>query len=198
MAAAKRSYVRRKISRLEREISSIDKMFYLTEKDGDPSQHASMLERKRDDIIRAAVLQLHTSIESVLDEHIMCHVLGVPAYKRMRLMSSRSGKALRRLLTTADGLGFDQKLELAVALRIVSDKRRRRLAILNTLRNRCSHFWLLKAPVRKGRRPRQQKPPLLQYDGHDLHQVTTFKDFLAEYGPLYATMFVEYLSYLDP
>src|ERR1700730_6744273 len=81
---------------------------------------------------------------------------------------------------------------------IVSDKRRRRLAILTTLRNRCRHFWLLKVPVRRGRRPRQQKPPLLQYDGHDLHQVATFKNFLAEYGPLYATMFVEYISYLDP
>jgi uncharacterized protein with von Willebrand factor type A (vWA) domain len=157
-----------------------------------------MLERKRDDMIRAAVLQLHTSIENVLDKQIMCHVLGVPAHKRMKLMPTRSGKALRRLLTTADGLGFDQKLELAVALRVVSDKRRRRLAILNTLRNRCSHFWLLKVPVRRGRRPRQQKPPLLQYDGHDLHQVATFKNFLAEYGPLYATMFVEYISYLDP
>lgn len=62
MAASKVSYLRRKIIRLEREIASIDDMFYLFEKKGDPAQHASMLERKRDDIIRAAVLQLHTSI----------------------------------------------------------------------------------------------------------------------------------------
>jgi hypothetical protein len=41
------------------EIGSIDELFYLTEKDGDPAQHAGMLERKRDDMIRAAVLQLH-------------------------------------------------------------------------------------------------------------------------------------------
>jgi hypothetical protein len=166
VAETERSYLRRKISRLEREICSIDEMFYLTEKDGDPAQQAGMLERKRDDMIRAAVLQLHTSIESILDEHIMCHMLGVPAHGRMRLMPTPRGKALRKLLVSAEGLGFDQKLDLAVALRIVSDKRRKRLAILNTQRNRCSHFWLLKMPVRKGRRPRQQKPPLLLYEGH--------------------------------
>jgi hypothetical protein len=198
MARTKGAYLQRKIKRLEREIRSIDEMFYLTEKDGDPLQHAGMLERKRDDMIRAAVLQLHTSIEDVLDSHIMCRMLGVPAHGRMKLMRTRHGKALRKLLKTAEGLGFEQKLEMAVALKVVSDKRRKRLAILNSLRNRCSHFWLLKVPVRKGRRPGQQKPPLLQYEGHDLHKTATFRDFLREYGPLYATMFVDYISYLDP
>jgi hypothetical protein len=198
MARPKRSYVQQKIGRLEREIRSIDEMFYLTENDGDPLQHAAMLERKRDDIIRAAVLQLHTSIEDILNSHIMCRMLQVPAYGRVKLMPSRRGEALRKLLKTAGGLGFEQKLELAVALKIVSDKRRKRLAILNTLRNRCSHFRLLKVPVRKGRRPRQQKPPLLLYDGRDLHKTATFRDFLGEYGPMHALMFVDYISYLDP
>jgi hypothetical protein len=197
MAKAKQTYLRRKIRRLEREITAIDEMFYLTERDGDPNQHAAMLERKRDDIIRSAVLQLHTSIEDVLNEQLMCHILRVPAHKRMKMMPAPAGKALRKLMTSAEGLGFDQKLDLAVALRIINDKRRKRLSILNTLRNRCSHFWLLKVPVRKGKRPRQKKSPLLHYDRRDLHQVATFKDFLAAYGPLYSTMFVEYLDYLD-
>lgn len=195
---AKQLYVRRKIRRLEREIEAVDKAFYLFEQDGDPEQHASMLERKRDDIIRAAVLQIHTSIEDILDLHIMCRMLGVPAHGRMRLMPTPRGNALRKLMRSAGGLGFDQKLDLAVSLRVISDARRKRLAILNTLRNKCGHFWLLKAPVRKGRGRRQHKPPLLLYEGHDLHQVATFKEFLGEYGPLYAKMFVEYISYLDP
>jgi hypothetical protein len=55
VAGAKLSCLRRKISRLEREIRSIDEIFYLTEKHGDPAQHAGMLERKRDDMIRAGV-----------------------------------------------------------------------------------------------------------------------------------------------
>jgi hypothetical protein len=197
MTKAKQSYLRRKIRRLEREIASIDEMFYLPEKHGDAAQHAGMLERKRDDIIRAAVLQLHTSIEDILNEQIMCHILDVPAHQRMKLMPTHAGKAARRLLTTADGIGFHQKLALAVALRVISDKRRKRLAVLNTLRNKCGHFWLLKAPVRKGKSSRQKKPPLLLYEGRDLHQVATFREFLAEYGPLYSKMFVEYLNYLD-
>ncbi len=197
MTKAKQPYLHRKIRRLEREITAVDEIFYLIERDGDPRQHAAMLERKRDDMIRAAVLQVHTSIEDILNSQIMCHIFGVPAHQRMRLMATRAGKALRKLLTTADGIGFDRKLELAVALRIISDKRRKRLGILNTLRNRCSHFWLLKTPVRKGRRPRQKKPPLLLYEGRDLHDIATFKDFLAEYGPLYAKMFFEYLDYRD-
>lgn len=197
MAKAKQSYLHRKVRRLEREITTIDEMFYLIEKGGDPDQHASMLERKRDDMIRAAVLQLHTSIEDILNSQIMCHILGVAAHQRMRRMPRHAGKALRRLLTTAEGIGFDRKLELAVALQIISDKRRKRLGVLNTLRNKCSHFWLLKTPVRKGRRPRQTKPPLLLYEGRDLHHIAAFRDFLAEYGPLYAKMFVEYLNYRD-
>lgn len=175
MAKAKQSYLRRKIRRLESEITAIDEMFYLLEKEGDPRQYAAMLERKRDDMISAAVLQLHTSIEDILNDQLMCHILHVAAHKRMKMMPTPAGKALR----------------------IINDKRRKRLGILNTLRNRCSHFWLLKAPVRKGKRPRQKKPPLLLYEGRDLHQVATFEDFLTEYGPLYTKMFVEYLDYLD-
>jgi hypothetical protein len=124
-----------KSRRLEREIVSIDDLFYLTEKHGAPAQHASMLERKRDDMIRAAVLQFHTSIEDILDSQIICHILGVPAHQRMRLMRTSPGKALRKLLSTAGSIGFDRKLDLAVGLRIISEKRRERLAVLNTLRN---------------------------------------------------------------
>jgi hypothetical protein len=144
-----------------------------------------------------ATLQLHTSIENLLDKMIMCHLVGVHANKLGRLMGSARGKALRKLMMSAGGLGFDQKLDLATALKIVSDARRKRLAILNTLRNKCGHHWLLKESVRKGKRPGQLKPPLLLYEGRDLHHVATFKDFLAEYGPLYARMFVQYLSITD-
>lgn len=83
MAKGKQSYLRRKINRLEREIASIDKMLYLFDKDGEPSRYAGMLERKRDDMIRSGMLQLHTSIEDILNEYIMCRVLSVPAHERM-------------------------------------------------------------------------------------------------------------------
>jgi hypothetical protein len=101
------------------------------------------------------------------------------------------------MIMSAEGLGFEQKLDLAVALRIFNEKRRKRLGVLNTLRNKCSHYWLLKVPVRRGRRPRQLKPPLLLYETRDLHQVDTFKAFLTEYGPIYINMFLKYLDYHD-
>jgi len=41
---AKSAYLQRKTRRLQREITKIDEMFYLMEKDGDPGQHAAMLE----------------------------------------------------------------------------------------------------------------------------------------------------------
>jgi uncharacterized protein with von Willebrand factor type A (vWA) domain len=193
----KQTYLKRKVSRLKREIAQIDESFYELDKGGDLAQHASMLERKRDDVIRGAVLQLHTSIEELITSMIMCLILGVPTDKRSKVMSRPRGKAVRKLMMSAEGLGFDQKLDLAVALRMVSDKRRKRLAILNTLRNKCGHHWVLKGVVRKGRRPRQMKPPLLLYEGRDLHQVATFKEFLSECGPLYARMFVQHLDYYD-
>lgn len=192
---AKQSYLKRKVSRLKREIAEIDEAFYITDERTDLAGQASMLERKRDDVIRAAVLQLHTSVEDILNSMIICHILGVPANKRKRYMASPRGKALRKLLMSAEGLGADQKLDLAVALRIINDKRRKRLNVLNTLRNKCGHHWLLKAPVRKGMRPRQLKPPLLLYQGRDLHHVDAFKDFLAEYGPIYINIFMKYLDY---
>jgi len=195
--SGKHAYLKRKVSRLKREIAEINGAFYELSKDGDLAQHASMLERQRDDVIRGAVLQLHTSIENLLDKMIMSHLVRVHANRLGALMASTRGKALRKLMMSAGGLGFDQKLDLAIALRIISDTRRKRLAILNTLRNKCGHHWLLKELIRKCRRPGQLKPPLLLYEGRDLHHVATFKDFLAEYGPLYARMFVQYLDYHD-
>jgi hypothetical protein len=38
------------------------------------------------------------------------------------------------------------------------------------------------------------KPPLLLYNGHDLHSVTALKDFAGEFGSIYAKMFVKYLG----
>jgi len=197
MSTPSKGFLSKKIRRLEREIAQIEDIFYLPEKRGDATLHAGMLERKRDDVIRGAVLQLHTAIEDILDSQIMCHVLEVPAHQRMRLMRTHKGRALRRLLMTAEGVGFDNKLDLAVALKIISNSRRKRLAVLNTLRNKCSHNWLLKVPVRKGRRPRQMKPPLLLYEGRDVHAIPTFREFIGEYGAIYARMFVEYLDYRD-
>jgi hypothetical protein len=77
MGRANERSVEAKIRRLLREITEIGKLFYHLDKAGDRDQYAAMLERKRDDIVRAAVLQLHTSIEDIVNKHLMRLILGV-------------------------------------------------------------------------------------------------------------------------
>jgi hypothetical protein len=96
------------------------------------------------------------------------------------------------MLYGAGGIGFEARLNFAVALKILNTKTRARLKELNTLRNRCSHNWLLKAPVRRGKRPEHKKPPLLSYGGHDLHKVDVFKRFTGEYGAIYVKLWLRY------
>ena len=52
-----------KINRLTREIEEIDSYFYRANEKDDSESHAGMLERKRDDMVRGIVLQIHTAIE---------------------------------------------------------------------------------------------------------------------------------------
>jgi hypothetical protein len=191
-ATDKRS-IEAKISRLNREITAIDRYFYAGNESDDRALYAGMLERKRDDIIRAAVLQLHTAIEDILNTGIICKVLNVKAQNRKAKMRNRPARALRKMLFGAGSLGFDMKLNFAVVLGVMNTKTQEQLAELNTLRNKCSHNWLLKIPVRRGKRPRQKKPPLLLYRGRDLHNVAVLKDFVSEYGAIYVRMFLKYL-----
>jgi hypothetical protein len=181
--------VERKIARLTREIDDIEKFFYSGNEDEDRVLYAGMLERKRDDIIRAAVLQLHTAIEDILTSQIICRVLNIKPEERGKKMRSKAGRAVHKMLFGAESLGFDMKLNFALALGLLTESTKDKLMVLNTLRNKCSHNWLLKMPVRHKRRPRQTKPPLLLYHGHDLHNVAVFKEFCSEYGVMYFRMF---------
>ena len=181
--------VETKIRRLTREITAIDKAFYLTNKTGDRVLYAGMLERKRDDMVRGAVLQLHTAIEDVLNSLIICRVLDVRPQERKRKAGTKRARALHKVLYGAESYGFDVKLNLAMALNLISGNERGKLSELNTLRNKCSHNWLLKLPVRRGRRPKQKKPPLLLFRGQDLHRVAILREFTGEYGQVHYRLF---------
>jgi len=182
------------IARLTREIEEIDEYFYASNKNDDPVLYAGMLERKRDDIIRGVVSQLHTAIEDILNGIIVCRVLNVQLDQNRRKTRGRSAQALRKVLFGAGSVGFEMKLNLAVALRLLDTRTKAKLVELNALRNRCSHNWLLKATVRRGRRPQQKKPPLLSFRSRDLHRVTVFKEFSDEYGRLYVRLFAKYIT----
>ena len=180
--------IERSIRRLEKEIAEIDSYFYFRNRTKDRSRYEGMLERKRDDIVRAGVLQLHTAIEDMIDGIIISRVLGVRPDTRFRTRGPKA-RALRSLIAGSGSLGFDAKISLALGLGLIRSPVRARLKELNSIRNKCSHQWLLRAAVRRGRRPRQTKPPLLSFRGKDLHKVAAFKEFSAEYGLVYAKLF---------
>lgn len=187
-------YLRVKIRRLEKEILDLDELFYRAEATHDLDQHASMLERKRDDVIRAAVLQMHTAIEDVINSLIAHRIMNAESRTRKAKLRSTRGKALAAMLFGGGSLGFEMKLNLAVVHRVITTRVRDRLLILNKLRNKCSHNWLIKMPVRQGRRPRQKKRPLLFYGEGDLHRPEVLREFLGEYGPLYYRLVVKLMN----
>ena len=125
--------VEAKITRLTREIAEIDKFFYKTNEVEDRSLYAGMLERKRDDVVRSVVLQMHTSIEDILNSLIICRVLNAKLVDRKRKMRSKSGRALSKILFDARSIGFDMKLNFAVALGLLNANTHDKLLVLNTL-----------------------------------------------------------------
>lgn len=165
-------------------------MFYAVDTQ-DRHLYAGMLERKRDDIVRGNILQFHTSIEDLLDQHIIFAMSGAT---RRHPRRGDKAKALHELFVGGQALGFDKKLTLGFALGVISKKTRDRLRILNTLRNKCSHNWLLNVPVRRGKKPSQKKPPLLTYENRDLHRVATMKDFVAEFSLIYLKLWLKYVD----
>ncbi len=178
------------IKRLTREIDEFDRYFYGRHEQGDRVAYAGMLERKRDDMVRSAVLQLHTAIEDMLNAVISRLVTG----HRRPSLRNHADQAVRKMLFGGGSLGFEMKLNLAVALRLVSNKTRNRLTLMNSLRNKYSHNWVLNVAVRQGRRPAQRKMPLLVYDGRNLHNVDVLKDFVSEYGDIYAKLFSRFVD----
>ena len=181
--------VETRIRRLTREIERIDAVFYESEKARDRDLFAGMLERKRDDRVRSIVLQMHTAIEDILNDLMRCRILGIPPDERHRKTRSKSARALHKLFVGGGSIGFERKLNLAIAIGLIKSKTQERLLDLNRLRNRCSHNWLLRAPLRRGRKPQEKKPPLLLYRGRDLHNVAALEEFTREYGILYVKLY---------
>ena len=185
--------VQKAIRRLTREIEQIDAVIY-TRGENDPILIAGMLERKRDDIVRSAVLQLHTSIEDLLTQLILYCALGITDKRKKRRLSSEKGKAFRRMLYDRESLGFDMKLNFAVGLGLITSSGRKQLMDLNTMRNRCSHNWILNQVVRRGKRPAQLKPPLLQWRQKDLHKVPVIEEFISEFVPVYLRLYAKWVQ----
>ena len=116
-SSAREAYYKQKIRRLQKEISQIDAIVY--DAPGDAAERYWMLEHKRDDVVRGVVLQLHTAIEDLLD--VKSYLLGVPAEMRNKATRARrmTARAIDDLLTGGNSIGFDRKLKLLLALRLL-------------------------------------------------------------------------------
>jgi hypothetical protein len=108
--------VETKIRRLTREIERIDAVFYESEKAKERDLYVGMLERKRDDRVRSVVLQMHTAIEDILNDLMTCRILGIPPDERHRKTRSKSARALHKLFVGGGSIGFERKLNLAIAI----------------------------------------------------------------------------------
>ena len=84
--------IKRKIARLKREIERIDAFFYTNSPD--EADLAWTLELKRDDMVRAIILQLHTSTEDLLNIRTINRVL---AGRGRRGTRNHAARALRKL-----------------------------------------------------------------------------------------------------
>jgi hypothetical protein len=185
--------VQEHIRRLNIEIEQIDFAIYNPGR-SDPDMVAALLERKRDDVVRSAVLQLHTKIEDLLTQLILYCVLGITDKKLKHRLSSEKAKAFRRMLYDRESVGFDTKLNFAVGLGLLTPEWRKQLMELNTMRNKCSHNWMLNRAVRRGRRPGQLKPPLLHFRGKDLQKVPVIKDFISEFTGVYLRLYAKWVQ----
>lgn len=187
--------VTRKIRRITRDIVSLERIMYGSHDQEDQVLCAGMLEHRRDDVVRGAVLQMHTAIENVLTEMIEDRLLSVPPgnqKRRDKAARSAAGKALYSFLEGDQRLrplNFFGKLSLARGLGLITPSLQKKLAELNSLRNKCSHHWLLYVRPRRNKKRSAKKPHLLAYKGHSLHDPEVFEDFFSDFGELYLRLY---------
>lgn len=86
------------------------------------------------------------------------------------------------------------KLNLAVVVGLFDAKTRDKLKELNTLRNKCSHRWLLNVPARHKKRQKGPRQPLLSFRGRNIHKLLVLTEFLHEYGNMHYDMLARELS----
>jgi hypothetical protein len=169
------------------EIREINDLLYNVETK-DIEQRYFMLERQRDDVVRSFVLQFHTAIEDLMDTWLKSVLLEVKAEDVNSVGRTRRAAA-RATSEFLRSIGFENKVKLLLAFRLIRQPLVQNLLELNRIRNKCGHNWLLKVHVRRGIKPWAPKRPLLQFRGQNLYEVTVLQEFGGVYGPLYARLF---------
>jgi hypothetical protein len=151
---------KRKIAKITADIARIEESFFRAS-DPDLDQRYHELTRKREHLLRGIVLELHLSIEDIITGAIGNALL------QGRLIRSPIGQTLRDLLQDDRPLGFRHKLMLARTLNLVTRKELADLADLNTVRNKCSHTWVLKKLVRRKLKAFQTEEAIVALARHE-------------------------------
>jgi hypothetical protein len=81
---------------------------------------------------------------------------------------------------------------LARSLNIIRSKQFTDLVELNSVRNRCSHNWILSKLTRRRIKPSKSKRPLLRWRGTNLYKTDEFMTFVAVYSRHYVDHWLRY------
>jgi hypothetical protein len=158
--------------------------------DSDPKQNLYNARGRREDAVRATVLQMSLAIEDMLDGLFARFFLGHDPNSKRKV---RKGKLFRELEDFERGMGFEAKLRLARILRLIPRAQQSKLDRLRSLRNKCAHSWMLDIVHKKRRGPRPTKR-LLEYEGRNLFDLSVLENFMHIYSRIYLKLFEKYLS----
>src|SRR5262249_51378421 len=93
-------------------IGQIESFLYDLDAQDEQIGVAALLEHKRDDLVRAAVLQIHTAIEDLLTQIILYCTLGITKEEYKNRLRSDKARALRRMLYGGGSLWFRCEAQL--------------------------------------------------------------------------------------
>jgi hypothetical protein len=174
---------KRQIAKISADIARIEKSFFETNTI-DLDQRYYELQRKREHLLRSIILELHLSIEDVITGAIGNALL------QGRLIRSPAGHAIRDLSEGQHSIQFLHKLMLARSIKLITPTESTDLSDLNTIRNRCSHSWLLNKVTRRKIKRSKPKKRLLRYRGANLYETKAFLEFVGHFSRCYVRLWL--------
>jgi hypothetical protein len=174
------------LTELTADIARIEKSYFPLH-DPDLDRY-HLLTRKREHLLRSIILDLHLSIEDLITAAIGNALL------QGRLIRSPIGHIIRDLLQDDRPIGFRHKLMLARSFNIITGKEFADLTELNSIRNRCSHTWLLNKITRRKIKPSKPKRLLLRWRGSNLYKTDDFLAFVGIFSRHYIKLWLRLRS----
>jgi hypothetical protein len=191
-AAGQTRRLERKITLISGEIQTIESALYAAPKGDLEGQHF-LLQQKRNHAVRGVVLELQLSTEDLLNAWLKSFFLRCKPWKvrQAERRSPKLARALDQLLAGSGSLNFERKLDLTEGTGLISKGTRKKLSKLYSIRNKCSHYWLIDLPVRRNIQRNQPKRRLLEYENRNLFDTAVLKDFVKEYGRIYYNLWLK-------